>query len=265
MRHLLIIISLSANAFLLHGQLPDSAVWSVDAVRFEVDKLQNIYLIDGLQNVRKRTPDGSEVFLYTNLELGALTTFDTTDPFNLLLYFPGYMTAVQLDRTLNERGRLAFPELGFPQVDDVAKSRDNQIWIYDGLRYRLLKINADAQVLAESQDLSLLPEGAPNPTQLIAAGNYVYLLDPGRGVLIFDAFGQYAQTVQTDHKKLLQTLGDQLLLRDGPQLYLLNGQGDLMPLVIPFSIPPTAELRIAKNHLLYLHGQELHIRRWRRD
>lgn len=259
----IVLLGLTANIQQLAAQLPDSAVWQVDAQWLEVDKLQNVYLIDTRGQVRKYSATGQEMFMYSNQELGPLQQFDATDPFNLLLYYPGFMTAVQLDRTLNERGRLAFADLGLPQIDQVAKSRDNLIWAYDPLGNRLLKLDATGIVLAESQNLSLLPQGPPTPTHLLATGNYVYLYDPGLGLLLFDAFGQYIQTISLPGKTLVQTLGDQLVLRDATSLLLINGAGRQTVVALPSYLPPDAPVRITRHHLLYLDRHRLHIRRRR--
>lgn len=258
----LLLVCLTAKTDLLRGQLPDSAVWDVQAQWLEVDRLQNVYLVDDNNSVRKWTPQGPSPFLYTNQELGTLQQFDVTDPFNLLLYYPDFMTAVQLDRTLNERSRLSFPELGLPQVDCIAKSRDNQIWVYDGLGYRLLKVNAQGEILAESQNLSLLPQGAPQRVeQLFAAGNYVYLYDVQRGVLLFDAFGQYISTVALPGKRAIQTLGNRLVLRDHQDLIVVSGRGQQETVILAANIPAASTVRLTRSHILYLHQQQLHIRR----
>mgnify|MGYP006266114973 CR=1 FL=1 len=255
-----LLVCLTAKTERLWGQLPDSAVWDVPARWMEVDRLHNVYLIDDNNGVRKWTPQGPSPFLYTNQELGTLQQFDATDPFNLLLYYPDFMTAVQLDRTLNERSRLSFPELGLPQVDGIAKSRDNQIWAYDGLGYRLLKLNAQGEILAESQNLSLLPQGAPSRVeQLFAAGNYVYLYDAERGVLLFDASGQYMRTVDLPGMRAIQTLGNRLVLRDHHNLIVVVGTGQQETVTLPASIPATAVVRLTRSHILYLHQQQLHI------
>lgn len=257
-----LLLCLTAKVNLLWGQLPDSAVWQVEAQWFTVDRLQNVYLIDQNNSIRKWTPTGPSPFLYTNQELGTLQQFDATDPFNLLLYYPDFMTAVQLDRTLNERSRLSFPELGLPQIDCIAKSRDNQIWAYDGWQNRLIKLNAQGDILAKSQNLSLLPQAAPlRPRQLFAAGNHVYLYDEQLGVLIFDAFGQYISTIALAGKTAIQSLGDKLVLRDSDGLILVSGAGRYQLVTFPVNIPASAIVRLTRSHILYLHQQELYIRR----
>jgi len=259
---LLFLICLTAKTTPLVAQLPDSAVWNVDAQWFTTDRLQNIYLIDENSGVRKWTPTGPSPFLYTNQELGTLQQLDATDPFNLLLYYPDFMVAVQLDRTLNERSRLSFPDLGFPQVSCIAKSRDNQIWAYDQLRSRLIKINAQGSILAESQNLSLLPQGAPlRPNQLFAAGNYVYLYDAQQGVLVFDAFGQYTAAIPLTGKTAVQTLSNQLVLRDNEECTIISGTKHFQTIALPVEVPTQAIIRLTRNHLLYLDRNNLYITR----
>ncbi len=253
---LLVCLSAKANA-----QLPDSAVWSVRGDRFVVDKLQQVYLVDEAQNLRKYNPDGKEVFMYSNLGLGPLEQVDVTDPFNLLLYYPQFQTAVQLDRTLNERGRLSFLDLGYPQIDMVAQSRDNQLWIYEGLQNRLLKVNAIGQKLAESQNLSLLPEGAPTPDFLAAAGNLVFMGDGNDRLLIFDAFGQYVRTIPLEGRRPVQVSSNNLVLVSAEGAWVMDPNFQFMYLNLPVPAIAAPHWRISKNQVLWLTAEGLHIRK----
>lgn len=251
---LLVCLSAKANA-----QLPDSAVWSVWGGRFEVDKLQQVYLVDEARNLRKYAPNGKEVFMYSNLRLGPLAQVDVTDPFNLLLYYPQFQTAVQLDRTLNERGRLSFLDLGYPQIDMVAQSRDNQLWIYEGLQNRLLKVNARGQQLAESQTLSLLPGGAPSPDFLAAAGNLVFLGDANKRLLIFDAFGQYVRSVPLDGRRPVQVWRNNLILVSDKGAWMMNTDFTFSRLALPEDALNAGHWRMSKNQVLWLTAKGLHI------
>ena len=251
---LLVCLSAKANA-----QLPDSTVWPVRGSRFVVDKLQQVYLVDEARNLRKYSPKGKEVFMYSNLGLGPLAQVDVTDPFNLLLYYPQFQTAVQLDRTLNERGRLSFQDLGYPQIDIVAQSRDNQLWIYEGLQNRLLKVNARGQQLAESQNLSLLPGGAPSPDFLAAAGNLVFLGQGNDRLLVFDAFGQYVRTIILEGRRPVQVWRNNLVLASDGGAWMMNPDFQFTPLDVPRQALTTAHWRISKNQVLWLSVDGLHI------
>jgi len=251
---LLVCLSAKANA-----QLPDSAEWSVRGSRFVVDKLQQVYLVDDAQNLRKYTPAGKEVFMYSNLGLGPLAQVDVTDPFNLLLYYPQFQTAVQLDRTLNERGRLSFLDLGYPQIDMIAQSRDNQLWIYEGLQNRLLKVNARGQQLAESQNLSLLPGGAPSPDFLAAAGNLVFLGDGSDRLLVFDAFGQYIRPISLEGRRPIQVWRNNLVLSSADGAWIMTPDFQFTALDVPEQVIAAAHWRISKNQVLWLTAGGLHI------
>jgi len=255
---LCLLVCLSAKA---HAQLPDSAVWSVRAERFVVDKLQQVYLIDEAQNLRKYAPTGQEVFMYSNLGLGPLSQVDVTDPFNLLLYYPQFQTAVQLDRTLNERGRLSFLDLGYPQIDMIAQSRDNQLWIYEGLQNRLLKVNASGQRLAESQNLSLLPGGAPTPDFLAAAGNLVFLGEGSDRLFIFDAFGQYVRTIPLEGRRPIQVWRNNLIMVSKEGAWMMDPNVQFTSLKLPEQSLAAAHWRISKNQVLWLAADGLHIRK----
>ncbi|MDX1667566.1 MAG: hypothetical protein R3350_10065, partial [Saprospiraceae bacterium] len=191
-------LAFSLSAF---GQKIDAAPYQplfslpVSASYFTVDRLGNIYLVTATNEVIKYDKSGRESFRYSNNTLGQLSMIDATDPFNLLLYYPDLQVAITLDRTLNPTGSFNLYQWDLVGVEAMATAVDNHLWIYDQLNFRLLKVDAQGQVLVESNDLSLVFSTLPRPSSMRARGNRVYLNDPAQGILVFDVFGQYLQTL----------------------------------------------------------------------
>ena len=190
----------------------------ISAENFTTDKLQNVYILTPQKEVVKFNAKGQETFRYSNTYLDELPEMDATDPFNLLLYYPDYQTIITLDRTLSETARFELLDLQFFRVPAVAMASDNNIWLYDSEQFKLKKIKNNGEVIAESDDLSLLLSATPNPTFLVEREQQVFVNAPDIGILVFDIFGQYMQTIPITNLDAFQVLENQLLFRENGQL-----------------------------------------------
>ncbi|MBX2873623.1 MAG: hypothetical protein KTR30_16025 [Saprospiraceae bacterium] len=180
---------------------------------FTTDKLKRIYAVNAANELIQFDSNGKELFRYNNNTLGELTYIDTSNPFNLLLFYPEFQTIITLDRTLNPIAELNLltTEVGDPTA--VALSNDNQLWIYDAASLQLKKLNAKGEVLLSSGDLSLGLPSPPEPEQIVASADRVYLNDPAKGLIIFNNFGQYLQMVPIRGITYFQVLEQQLIYR----------------------------------------------------
>ncbi len=180
---------------------------------FTTDKLKRIYAVNAANELIQFDSNGKELFRYNNNTLGELTYIDTSNPFNLLLFYPEFQTIITLDRTLNPIAELNLltTEIGDPTA--VALSNDNHLWIYDAASLQLKKLNAKGEVLLSSGDLSLGLPSPPEPDQIVASADRVYLNDPSKGLIIFNNFGQYLQMVPIRGITYFQVLEQQLIYR----------------------------------------------------
>ncbi|MEM1319106.1 MAG: hypothetical protein AAGG75_02555 [Bacteroidota bacterium] len=187
------------------------------------DKLQQAYIVDDNNDVIKLSPQGQELFRYSNKTLGPLGYVDATDPFNVLLYYPEQLTVLTLDRTMNLTGEYRLWDLGLVGSGAVGLSNDNQIWLYDTNDFKLKKVDRKGNTLLESDDLSMTLNQFINPTFILERNNWVYLNEPELGVLVFDNFGNYARTIgiKTNYFQLYE---GQLLYPEKGQLMAFHLQ-----------------------------------------
>lgn len=155
------------------------------------DQLGNLYFARYSNEIIKQDPNGNQIGYFSNNQLGQIGTIDATSPLKVLVFYPAFKTGVVLDRRLLETSRFNLIDLGFGEINQVAFSRDGTIWIFDDHEQRLFKINQQGQVLRTGDDLRLVFNERLQPSRMIEAGEYLYLGVPGRGVLLFDLFGQY--------------------------------------------------------------------------
>lgn len=188
---------------------PDINV-AVDIVFATVDKLQQIYVITPENNIIKYNENGDILYRYTNNYLGAPSLIDASNPIQILVYYPGLQTIVTLDVTLNEISRTNLVSFGLFDIKRVCVSNDAQIWIMDGMDFKLKKIDRFGKVLRESEDLMLQLGRNITPIAMLERQNKVLVLDSQIGLLIFDNLGNYVRTEPFVNPETVMTFGGKL-------------------------------------------------------
>lgn len=233
---------------------------------FTTDKLQQLYIVTSDNTIIKCTPDNyQEQYRFSNNTLGELDYIDATDPFNLLLYYPDYQVIVTLDRTLNQTGKFSLNEVGVVQARTVGMSNDGNIWVYDEASFQLRKLSRSGEVLFESQNLSLIfPKKAPQPIQIVARENWVYLNDPAQGILVFNNFGQYNNMIAFEKISRFQIVDNLLVFKEKNILKIYNFKSFLfnkMPL--PTGVEENDVIQIQQNRLFVLKADKIEIYSWK--
>jgi len=236
---------------------------SIRAKNFATDKLSQVYVVTKQNEVIKYAPDGRELFRFNNNTLGNLEHIDVTDPFNILLYYPEYLTVLTLDRTLNKTAEYDLTNLNLFEVKAVGMSNDNDIWIYDEVTFKLRKVNRRGQVIMESDDLNMLLFYNPSPNFILQRENTVYVNNPETGVLVFDLFAQYIKTIDFKDLNNFQIFNNQLIFRKNEKLMSFH----LQPLVLqtielPAGTKKEDIIRIQKNRLFVKKVDKLLIYRF---
>ena len=223
---------------------------SIKAKFFTTDKLSQIYAVTEQNEVIKYDSNGGELFRFNNNTLGNLKHIDATDPFNVLLYYPNYMTAIILDRTLNKTIEYNFANLNLIEIKAIGVSNDNNVWLYDELSFKLKKIDRRGQVLMESDDLNMVLFYALRPNFILERDNFVYVNNPETGILVFDNFAKYIRTLDFKGLDEFQVVNKQLIFRKNEKLMSFH----LQPLILqnielPAGISKEDKIRIQKNKL----------------
>lgn len=159
------------------------------------DNLGQLYFITDENAVEKYTADGQFLFRYSNNRLGSAAWLDVTNPMKVLVWYADFRTVVFLNRSLTELGALNLISAGSPEVRTVALAADGNLWLYDEVAFQLKKLTPDGTVLFESQALNLLQTERINLHTLRDDGEKVWASDPDIGILCFDVYGQYQQTL----------------------------------------------------------------------
>lgn len=157
---------------------------------FNTDNLDNIYLVNNSNQLKKIYPNGDSAGVFNDVrKYGKLFSIDATNPLKLLLYYQNFSTIVVLDRFLNIRNVINLRKQNIFNVKVIGSSYDNNIWVFDEGDAKIKKIDDNGQVLSETVDLRMIFDSIPSPTQLIDRDGFVHLYDPDKGFYIFDIYG----------------------------------------------------------------------------
>lgn len=154
------------------------------------DNLSNIYIVTPDNSVEKYAPDGRRLARYSNNRLGKIARIDVSNPLKVLLWYADFRTAVFLDRSLTDLGELNLITAGYPEVRAIAAAQDGNLWLYDEVNFRLVKITPEGEKRYESQAMNLNEPVPERPSCLREGSDRVWMAD-GQGVFSFDLFAQF--------------------------------------------------------------------------
>ncbi len=167
-----------------------------DIVDFTIDNLDNIYVINSKNQLKKLSANGDSIAVYNDVKkFGQLSYIDASNPMKILIYYRDFSTIVFLDRFLNVRNSIDLRKQNIFSAKAVAQSYDNKIWIYDELDNKLKKIDEDGKLIFETTDFRLLFEKPPSPQVIFDHDRFVYLYDSLQGVFVFDYYGAFKNKI----------------------------------------------------------------------
>jgi hypothetical protein len=175
----------------------DSAFKFIKTIRgnysnFYVDNLDNVYLINGTNQLKKITSKGDSAGVFNDVRrFGKLYSLDVTNPLKILLYYKNFSTVVSLDRFLNNRNTIDLRKQNMFRVKAVATAYDNNLWVVDEQEFKLKKMDEQGKVLFETIDWRQLFDTVPSPENIFDREGYIYLYDSNKGFYIFDYYGAF--------------------------------------------------------------------------
>lgn len=179
-----------------------------DIIDFTVDNLDNIYVLNSRNQVKKFNASGDSVAAYNDIKkFGQATLIDVSNPLKVLLYYRDFATVVMLDRFLNPVNSIDLRKQNILQAKAVGQSYDNKIWVYDELENKLKKVGEDGKLIQETPDFRLLLGAAPSPIKIFDENRYVYVYDSIYGVYVFDYFGALKNNIMIDHWQNFKVAG----------------------------------------------------------
>lgn len=179
-----------------------------DIVEFTVDNLDNVYVLNSRNQVKKYNSNGDSMAVYNDVKkFGRATLIDVSDPLKVMLYYRDFATVVMLDRFLNAVNTIDLRRQKIFQAKAVGQSYDNRIWVYDEVDNKLKKIDEEGKLLQETPDFRLLLSVAPQPIKIYDENRFVYVYDSIYGVYVFDYYGALKHNIQIQHWQNFKVAG----------------------------------------------------------
>jgi hypothetical protein len=253
------VLFVGAFFFALQGYGQDSPevikVIPMQAGLMTTDELGNVYVVKKDNTLLRFNDKGDSTAFYKILRHGAMGALDASNPLRLVLYYPTFSKVVLLDRMLSFKAELNLTQINLLNPAAIAASADGNLWVYDKFNAVLRKVDDQLNTIAQSNDLRLQAQIAPDPVFMLERNHKVYLCDPRLGILLFDRFGNYLNTLSVFDVSYLQVFGEQLiyLQQEKEKLYAYNQQTmatQTMP--IPNVGAPVISAAIAPPDRLYI-------------
>lgn len=195
----------NAYPFIFNKTIPGEFIY------FTVDNLENIYLVNSNDQLKKIDANGDSAGVFNNVrKYGKLFSIDATNPLKLLLYYKNFATIVVLDRFLNVRNTINLGKKNIFKVNAIATSYDNNIWLFDEGDSKLKKIDDNGDVLVETVDFRNLFDTVPSPVKITDQDGFLYLYDTLRGFYTFDYYGALKNNMPFLHWNNTEVIGKNL-------------------------------------------------------
>lgn len=233
-------------------------IMPMQARLFNIDESGNIYIVRADNTLTRFTDAGDSSAFYRSITNGNIGTVDATNPLQVTVYFPDFSKAVILDRMLTPKADIDLRKLNITSPTAVANSADGMLWVYDPFNARLRKVDEELNIRTESNDLRQQISFVPAPNFMVERDRRLYVCDSANGILIFDQYATYINTLPIYGLKYLQAFGQQIVYRQGDTLHSYNLESfrDKI-MLLPQSNTPILQAAFGRNALYVLYADKL--------
>lgn len=216
------------------------------------DYLQNFYIVSPNNDISKYDLNGNLLATANFKVLGNISSLDASNPFEIYVFYRDQNRILFLDNLLNLRGECDLETIGVSQIAAVARSADNQIWLFDMADLKLKKYGKDLKLQSESAPFNTLLNGAPvNPSQILDINSSVLVLNAG-SLHEFDVFANYGRLLLSDTIQQFQYISHLIVYLKNGQMYAYDKKSFRMRM-LNLSVPPGSRMvRIEKETAIIL-------------
>jgi hypothetical protein len=177
-----------------------------------LDPLHQVYFINDKRQLLKLVPSQNREYLYTDLFIDRQTVIQAQNPFKVLLYKKDVGTLVALDARLNQTARVNMFDLGYFDVSAVATANDNQsVWLFDKASQQLVRLDQNNRQTFFSPVMPQQIGHDLDPVYITETEGRVYVVDPARGIFIFDNIGNYFKSLPIVGLRKVWVFGPRML------------------------------------------------------
>ncbi len=163
---------------------------------FTTDNFGNTYLVKA-DEIRKYNPTGDLLKIYSNKNMGKITSVDATNSLRLLVFYKDFASIAILDDLLSQNSDIInLMDLSLEQCDLVCTSSfNNGMWLFNRQNANLIRLDDNLQTAVNTGNLNRLLGSDLKPNFILEFDGYVYLNNPTEGILVFDIYGTYSKTI----------------------------------------------------------------------
>ncbi len=161
----------------------------------EVDEQGDVYLVNTEKQLIKFNSSLDTLFIFNEKSM-EVELVAPQNALKILIFNKSLNTIQFLDKTLSPSvDELNLDEVDIPLVEAVGISKDNNFWLFDQYDQSLKKYDTKMNMISTSGNLMNITGLNWSPTKLKEIDNKVFVCDTSRGIMEFDFFGSYVQSI----------------------------------------------------------------------
>ena len=246
------------------GALQKAKILNGSFTYFMPDDLGNMFALTASGQLKKYNSNFDSTGVFNEIRrYGRLHSISADNPLRSLLFFKEYRTILVLDRMMQVVNKIDLRKAQIFQVQAIAQSYDNMIWVFDEQESKIKKINIEGKMVFESADLRLIFSHTITPSTIFDIDGYLYLYDEEQGLFIFDYYGALKNRIALIGWKNVQPLGNSIIgiKQNELQVYVPNSI-DTNSVPLPEEILSSDHLRFSVNGCYKLDASAISLYIW---
>lgn len=234
-------------------------------IYFMPDDLGNVFALTASGQLKKYNSTFDSTGVFNEIRrYGRLHSISAENPLRSLLFFKEFRTILVLDRMMQVVNKIDLRKAQIFQVQAVAQSYDNMIWVFDEQESKIKKIDDEGKLVFESVDLRLIFSDAITPSTIFDMGGYLYLYDSEQGLFIFDYYGALKNRIALLGWQNVQPFGKGVvgIKEKLMQLYVPNTV-DIKSLTLPEEIISAEHIKFGINGCYIMNAEGVSWYTWK--
>ena len=228
--------------------ITENETWALDA-------FENLYISEnGIIN--KYDVDGKLMFSQSIKSLGRMKQLVLVNSMKLVHFSEDQQTLCYFDNTLSPLDDcIDLAEENIINASLVCSSaQPDKIWVLDNFNSTLNLLSLDG--LNQSQQIKNLKGilNIENVTQIKESGNRLYLLDPSKGIYVFDMYGSLLEFIEEKSIQHFEVVGSTLFTLVDDMLHIHSVENE-NKIVVKLPVDEVLEMR-AENEQFYFRTKK---------
>lgn len=223
--------------------MPFSFVASIgiNAKHISTDPLGNLYVVSQTNQLNKFNRNGKPVSTLNYSYTGNITQVDAGNPLEIYVFYKELNRVVFLDNNLAFRGELDLTKAGIIQASAIARSYDNEVWVFDMGDLQLKKVSKKGEIGQSSGNIrQYISSTSASVNFMFDNNDRVFVVDSLNGVLMFDIFASYLKTAPVKGTVEVKVLDDYLFYLSNSNLNRYNWMASQS---MAFTLPDTVDVK----------------------